>query len=255
MTAPQPARDLDGQVGLVTGGAGGIGRAVCRSLVESGAAVLVADLDLDAATAVASELGGSASAMRVDVTSEGDVDAMVALVVRAHGRLDFAVNNAGIAGRQQSFVDVSLETWRRTLDVNLTSAFLCMRAELRVMLDARAGSIVNLSSAAAYRPPPGLPHYVASKNGVLGLTKSASIEFAKSGVRVNTVAPGSIDTPMLRETMGDDPRTRGAVSSRWAAGRMGEPSEVAAAVVWLCSPEASFVNGAHLIVDGGMVSL
>jgi NAD(P)-dependent dehydrogenase (short-subunit alcohol dehydrogenase family) len=244
-----------GQVGLVTGGAGGIGRAVASLLTGRGATVILADRDEAKTIAAARDFGESAHPIVTDITDEDAVDSMVAGIVRDFGRLDFAVNNAGIGGVPQRFIDTSLETWSRALSVNLTGTFLCMRAELRAMTDAAAGAIVNVSSASAYRPPTGIPAYVASKNGILGLTRSAALEFAATGIRVNTVVPGSIDTPMLRATMGDDPETIRSVTSRWAAGRMGTPEEVACAIAWLCSHEASFVNGLSLIVDGGMLSL
>jgi NAD(P)-dependent dehydrogenase (short-subunit alcohol dehydrogenase family) len=253
----EPEAGFHGRVGLVTGAAGGIGRAICAQLVARGAHVVLADSDpggLEDATR-SLQAADRVRRLTVDVTEESQTQAMVDYVLSEFGRLDFAINNAGIAGRPASFVDVSLETWNRTIAVNLTSVFLCMRAELKAMLDQEAGAIVNVSSASALRPIPGLPHYVASKSGILGLTRSAAIEFGRRGIRTNSLIPGSIDTQMIRETMGDDPSTIDSVRARWVSGRMGLPEEAAHAAVWLCSPESAFVNGASIVVDGGMLSL
>jgi NAD(P)-dependent dehydrogenase (short-subunit alcohol dehydrogenase family) len=253
----EPEAGFHGRAGIVTGAAGGIGQAICAQLVARGARVVLADVDLGRLEETGRELGAPdrVRAMKVDVTDEGQTEGLISYALTEFGRLDFAINNAGIAGRPESFVDMSLDTWQRTLAVNLTSVFLCMRAELRAMLAQGSGAIVNVSSTAALRPVPGLPHYVASKNGVLGLTRSAAIEFGKQGIRTNSLIPGSIDTPMIRETMGGDPATADAVRARWVSGRMGRPEEAAHAAVWLCSPEAAFVNGASIVVDGGMLSL
>jgi NAD(P)-dependent dehydrogenase (short-subunit alcohol dehydrogenase family) len=250
-------QDFQGRVGIVTGAAGGIGRAMSSALLARGAQVVLADSNLSGLDEVVGLLNSTdrVRSVKIDVGSEDDVEKMVRLAVSEYGRLDFAINNAGIAGRPETFVDVSLDTWNRTIAINLTSVFLCMRAELRPMLAQGSGAIVNVASTSALRPTPGMPHYVASKNGVLGLTRSAAIEYGPRGVRTNTLIPGSIDTPMIRETLGDDPVTIQAVKSRWVSGRMGLPEEAALAAVWLCSPEASFVNGASIVVDGGMLHL
>jgi len=254
---PTPGEGFRGRVGIVTGAAGGIGRAMCAQLVARGAHVILADVDALGLEEVARGLGATdqVRTMKVDVSNESDTENLVRYTLSEFGQLDFAINNAAIAGRPQSFVDISLDTWHRTIAVNLTSVFLCMRAELRPMLAQGSGAIVNVASTSALRPVPGLPHYVASKSGVLGLSRSAAIEFGARGIRTNSLIPGSIDTPMIRETMGDDPATIEAVKSRWVSGRMGRPDEVAHAAVWLCSPEATFVNGASIVVDGGILNL
>lgn len=243
-----------GRAGLVTGGGSGLGRATALAFAGGGTAVLVADRDGDAAAGVAAEVvasGGSAVACTTDVTDPAACDAMVAACVEAFGRLDVAVNNAGTTGVAGSVVDYPLDAWRATMVVNLDGVFHSMRSELPVMVGAGRGAIVNVASGAGLRGFPGLPAYVASKHGVVGLTRSAAIECAPLGVRINCVCPGSTRTPMLEGYMGGDPKVERMMTAGVPLRRLGTPEEIAAAIVWLCSDEASYMVGHALAVDGG----
>jgi NAD(P)-dependent dehydrogenase (short-subunit alcohol dehydrogenase family) len=224
-------KDLVDRVAVVTGGASGIGAATAAQLRDRGATVVVADLP------------------DVDVTDEAAVVGFFDDVVAAHGRLDLAANCAGVNGAYGPVVDLSLDEWCRVLDVNLTGVFLCLREELRRM---ERGSIVNVSSAAGVQGFANLPHYVASKHGVIGLTRSAALEQARRGVRINAVAPGSIRTPMLEAFCGNDEGALEGMGRMSPIGRLGTPDEVAAAIVWLCSDAASFITGMVLSADGGV---
>jgi NAD(P)-dependent dehydrogenase (short-subunit alcohol dehydrogenase family) len=244
-------------VALVTGGASGIGRATAEAFVREGARVLVCDRDEQEGTRLAAELsaaGGEVRFVRTDVTREPDVEAAVARALAAFGRLDCAVNSAGVTGAGGAVQDLTLEAWSQTLLVNLTGVFLCLKHELPEMQRRGSGAIVNVASGAGLIGVPGLSPYSASKHGVLGLTRSAAQENARTGVRVNAVCPGSTDTPMLRSSMASSPGLEKIILASSPAGRLGRPEEVAEACVWLCSDRASFVNGASLVVDGGAVA-
>ncbi len=235
------ARELEGKVALVTGGASGIGAATADRLRAMGAAVVVADVE------------GSPP---VDVTDEGAVDAVVEFVVQEHGRLDIAANVAGTSGTYANVADATTDAWRRTLQVNLDAVFFCMRAELRAMQHAgNGGAIVNVASSAGKMGVPGLAAYSASKHGVLGLTKSAALEVARDGIRVNAVCPGTIRTPMLRGFVGGDEALLEKMGRQAPMGRLGEPDEIAAAIAWLCTDAASFVTGHALEADGGVAAI
>jgi NAD(P)-dependent dehydrogenase (short-subunit alcohol dehydrogenase family) len=182
---------------------------------------------------------------------------VVALLNEVHdrfGRLDFAHNNAGVTDTVCPTAEMTLERWRRTIDVDLTGVFLCMREELRLMIPARRGSIVNTSSGVGVRGAAGLPAYVAAKHGVVGLTKTTALEVATMGIRVNAILPGAVDTPMLVETLEGDPDALAAMVAMHPIGRIGQPEEIATAVIFLCSDGASFVTGVALPVDGGVVA-
>jgi NAD(P)-dependent dehydrogenase (short-subunit alcohol dehydrogenase family) len=244
-------------VALVTGGGSGIGRATAEAFVREGARVLVCDRDEQEGTRLAAELsaaGGEVRFVRTDVTREPDVEAAVARALAAFGRLDCAVNSAGVTGAGGAVQDLTLEAWSQTLLVNLTGVFLCLKHELPEMQRRGSGAIVNVASGAGLIGVPGLSPYSASKHGVLGLTRSAAQENARTGVRVNAVCPGSTDTPMLRSSMASSPGLEKIILASSPAGRLGRPEEVAEACVWLCSDRASFVNGASLVVDGGAVA-
>jgi NAD(P)-dependent dehydrogenase (short-subunit alcohol dehydrogenase family) len=248
---------LAGKAALVTGGASGIGRATALAFAREGARVLVADTAVAEGEQVARairEAGGEASFSRTDVTREADVAALVLRAVDEFGRLDCAVNNAGVTGGGGAIQDLALEVWSRTLAINLTAVFLCMKHELAVMRAQKSGAIVNMSSGAGVIAVPGLAAYCASKHGVLGLTKTAAVENARSGVRVNAILPGSTDTPMLQAAMASDPKLRKLIESSSPAGRLGLPEEIAEAAVWLCCDRASFVSGESMLVDGGSVA-
>lgn len=244
-------------VALVTGGGSGIGQATVRLLAARGVRVVAADIDGGRAAATVEPLGPQrAVAVQVDVTSAESVEAMVTAGVEAFGRLDIAVNAAGITGEYLDTGDRSVEEWRKMIDVNLTGVFLCLRAELRQMVAAReaaedvSGVIVNVSSGAGEKGVPGLAHYSAAKHGVVGLTRSAALEYARRGIRINAVLPGPIRTPMLQGFAGGDEGVD-AMGKMMPIGRAGEADEVAQTIAWLCSDEASYVTGHLLSVDGG----
>jgi NAD(P)-dependent dehydrogenase (short-subunit alcohol dehydrogenase family) len=246
---------VDDKVALVTGAAGGIGSASARLFASEGAKVLVVDIDGDGAEKVAAGIradGGDAVARAVDVTDEAAVDAMVAAAVERWGRLDCAHNNAGISDQKSGLTQLTMEQWERMIAVNLTSVFLCLKHELRQMVAQGGGAIVNTSSGAGLVAYPPLPHYVAAKHGVLGLTKCAAVEFARQAIRVNAVLPGLIETPMLRDSMGT-PEQEAGMRASVPRGELGQPDEVAEAAVWLCSERASFVSGESMLVDGASV--
>ena len=244
-----------GRVALVTGGASGIGRATAGLLAARGDTVVVADLDEARAAEVARELGGGASAVGVDVSDEDAVRDMVAQVVARHGRLDAAMNNAGISDAQHSWIDFPTDRWERMIAVNLGSVFLCLKHELAQLVgqepvDGLRGAIVNTSSGAGLIPAPGQPHYTAAKHGVLGLTRSAAQEFASQGIRVNAILPGLTETPMIE----NQPRQMLDAMARMSpTGALGRPVDVAQAAAWLLTPEAQWVNGQSIVVDGGGV--
>ncbi len=185
------------------------------------------------------------------MTDEAQVQAAVDTAVERYGRLDCAHNNAGTSGTPSAFHDLTLEDWNRVVALNLTGVFLCLKHELAVMAAAGRGAIVNTSSGAGVIGFPGLPHYVASKHGVLGLTKTAAQEYVRQGIRVNAICPGTTDTPMMQSFIGGDPAMEAFMSKTVPTGEMGRPEQVAEAVVWLCSDRASFVNGESMAVDGG----
>ncbi|MFZ6004695.1 MAG: SDR family NAD(P)-dependent oxidoreductase [Actinomycetota bacterium] len=237
------AADLGGRVALVTGGASGIGAATVALLRARGASVVA--LDLHPADGVDA----------LDVTDEHAVDAMVASIVERYGRLDLAANVAGTPGVYADVADTTTDTWRSTMAVNLDGVFFCVRAELRAMRAQGSGSIVNVASSAGRMGVPGLAAYSASKHGVIGLTKSAAMEVARTGIRVNAVLPGSVRTPMLRGFVGGDEALLEKMGQRAPMGRLGEPEEIAEAIVWLLSDAASFVTGNSLAPDGGVAAV
>jgi NAD(P)-dependent dehydrogenase (short-subunit alcohol dehydrogenase family) len=246
-----------GRVAIVTGGASGIGRATAERLAAEGAAVLIADLDEGAGMGVVTAIdaaGGTARFCLTDVTDHAQVDAMVAAALDEFGRLDLAVNNAGTAGTYAALGDQTLAEWDRVLAVNLTSTFLCLKAEIPAMMSSGGGAVVNVASAAGLMGFAHLPAYVASKHGVVGLTKSVALEYANRGVRVNVVCPGSVRTPMLAGFVGGDHEALERMGRTAPVGRLAEPGEVAAAIAWLCSDDASYVTGHALSVDGGVMA-
>ena len=242
-------------IALVTGGGSGIGRATALTLAARGARVMVADVDGDAAHRTAGEIGDAAAAVHVDVADAAAVGAMVTCTVERFGGLDWACNIAGIAPDPKPFVEHSATDWQRTIDVNLTGVFLCMQCELRQMLaQGRGGAIVNMSSGAGVVPAPGQPQYTAAKHGVLGLTKQAAQEYARAGIRVNAVLPGQTETGPMRAYLDALPDHGEKMLRRLPMQRMATADEIANAVAWLCSADASYVNGESLVVDGGLLA-
>ena len=250
---------LDGKSALITGGGGGIGRATALAFAREGARVAVADLMAEAARETVAQVnaaGGQAISLSGDVSRDADVRAMIDAVVGTYGRLDCAFNNAGIAGWQVDAIlkktaEWSEEAFDRMIAVNLKGVWLCMRHELPQMQAQGGGAIVNTGSIAGLVGLPNSSAYVAAKHGVIGLTKTAALEYAEANIRVNAVCPGYIKTPMTEPSM----RLRGeAILAQTPLKRMGSPEEIAEMVVWLCSERASYVSGAAYNVDGGWMA-
>jgi NAD(P)-dependent dehydrogenase (short-subunit alcohol dehydrogenase family) len=246
---------VDGAIALVTGAGSGIGRASAVLFAQEGAAgVVVADVDADGVqiTVAAVEAAGAAALpVHVDIADDASVAAMVRATLDRFGRLDCAHNNAGVAGAAGRTADCTEENWRHVIDVNLTGTWLCVKHEITAMRALGGGSIVNTASTVGLIANVGLPAYVASKHGILGLTKAAAVDHRHDNVRVNAICPGATLTGMMRANAGDTPDKLAAIERAQPGGRIAAPEEQAAAAVWLCSPHASFVTGTYLVVDNG----
>ena len=247
-------QEFEGKVALVTGAGSGIGLATAKGFAEAGAAVVLADRDKEAALAAAEKLivaGYKALGIECDVADEQQVAAMIERTVSGYGRLDAACNNAGIHVPLSETADAAGEDFDHLMSINLRGVWNCMKHELRAMLEQGGGAIVNVSSQSGIAGIAGLGAYTASKHGVLGLTKSAALEYAAKGIRVNAVCPGSVLTPMVERALASHPESMNKVIADIPLGRLGRAEEIAAAVLWLCGPAASFVIGHALVVDGG----
>ena len=247
-------REFEGKVAFVTGAAGGIGFATARAFAESGAAVVITDVNENAAKAAADALtnaGHKALGLRCDVSDEAQVATAIAETVSVFGRLDAAYNNAGLHAPSVETADALAEDFDRVIAVNLRGVWACMKHELRQMRKQGNGTIVNCSSQSGLAGIAGLGAYTASKHGVIGLTKAAALEYARRGIRINAICPGTANTPMVAKAMKDHPAEMQAVIDDIPLGRMGTPEEIASAVLWLCSPGAGFMIGQIVAPDGG----
>ncbi|MCH8282081.1 MAG: SDR family oxidoreductase [Chloroflexi bacterium] len=251
------AGQLEGKVSLITGGGSGIGKASALAFAREGSKVVVADVNVDGGdetVRLIQDTGGEATFVRADVSNASDVSAMVDHAVQTYNRLDCAFNNAGVSGGQGRIHEYAEDDWSRVLDINLTGVWLCLKYEIIQMLNQGGGAIVNTASVMGLVGGSRSPAYGATKHGVVGLTKTAAVDYAQSGIRVNAVCPGYIRTPMIEQGILLDPGGEERVVSRHPMHRLGTPEEVAETVVWLCSDAASFVTGHAMAVDGGYVA-
>ena len=248
------ARRLEDRVALVTGGSAGIGRASALAFAREGAKVVVSDIDVaggEETVKMIGKAGGGAIFVKADVSNAIEVEALINKAIETYGRLDYAHNNAGIPGIVAPTTECTEENWDRVININLKGVWLCMKYEIPQMLKQGGGAIVNTASVLGLVGEEDMPAYVASKHGVVGLTKAAALEYATAGIRVNAVCPGVIRTPGAERLIAEDPQWEGLRLAEHPIGRLGTPLEVAEAAVWLCSDAASFVTGLVMAVDGG----
>ena len=249
-------KDLNGKVAIVTGGASGIGQVTAKLYAALGAKVVVSDLHEQAGNDVITQIkqkGDDAIFIKADVSKPEDCEQLVSKTIEAYGRVDIAFNNAGISGEANPIGDMSIEGWNRIIAVNLNSVFYCMKYELQQMVKQGQGAIVNNSSILGSVGFANSAGYVAAKHGIVGLTKNAALEYSSKGIRVNSIGPAFINTPLLAEA-GIDENAKKALVQLHPIGRLGESSEVAELVVWLSSDKASFVTGSYYSIDGGYLS-
>ena len=245
---------LEGKVALVTGGSSGIGRASALAFAREGAKVVIADVDVaggEGTAKIVEEAGGEAIFVKTDVANATEVEALISKAVKTYGQLNCAHNNVGVTGMWSPVIQCTEENWDYVINVSLKSVWLCMKYEIPQMLRRGGGAIVNTASLVGLVAIENVPAYVASKHGVVGLTKAAALEYAKAGIRVNAVCPGGIRTPPFERHIAKSPQLEAIEISKHPIGRFGTPLEVAEAVVWLCSDAASFVTGLAMAVDGG----
>jgi NAD(P)-dependent dehydrogenase (short-subunit alcohol dehydrogenase family) len=245
---------LAGKVALVVGGTGAIGAAAARDFAAAGAAVVIAGRNADAGRKIAGDIdhsGGQAVFIAADVTDAGSIQSLIGQVVQRFQRLDCAFNNAGWEGHARRSAEIDEADWQRMLDVKLSGTWRCMKNELAQMQKQGHGAIVNMAGNWGVQGAPNYASYSAAAHGVMGLTRSAALEYARDGIRVNAVCPGAVDTPLLDRMVGGDAGIKDAIGAQTAIGRIARPEEVARAVVWLCSDAASYVSGDGLLMTGG----
>ena len=251
-------QNLKNKVALVTGGSSGIGRASAIALAKTGAKVVIADIDTSGGEKTIQEikeLCGEAKFVKANVSKALDVERLIQQIVKTYGRLDCAHNNVGIEGEIAKTADCSEENWDNVIQTNLKSIWLCMKYEINQMSKQYNGVIVNTSSVyGMVGCERGMPAYVASKHGIIGLTKTAALEYADLGIRVNAICPGDINTPFRQRLVGNDCKEELNSCPRYPIGRIGKAEEVAGAVVWLCSDEATYVTGSLIVIDGGLTA-
>lgn len=243
-------QEFDGKVVLVTGAGSGIGRGIALAFAREGARCIVSDLNSEAGeetVQIVNDLGGTAAFIQADVTRESEVMATVKFCMNSFGRLDCACNNAGVAFADKPLTECTEEEWDRTININLKSVWLCMKHQIPELLKQPGSAIVNTASVVALATPGLVSPYTASKHGVVGLTKSAAVEYAPQGLRVNAICPGITKTPLLNAA----PEFLDALAEHVPAKRLGQPDEMADAAVWLCSEKSKFVTGHALVIDGG----
>ncbi len=248
------SKTLTGKVALVTGGASGIGRATALRLAREGGRVVIADVDQvggEETAGLVSGLGGNAAFIRADVSKTADVSAAVDMAVQQFGRLDLAVNCAGVLGSGASMIDFTEDDWDEVMGINLKGTWLCMKHEIPAMMQSGGGAIVNLSSIAGLVGSQHSPAYAASKHGVVGLSKTAALQYAPHNIRVNCICPSAVLSPMLETLVTRNPQVGAKLKASQPNGRFANPAEIAEVAVWLCSDAASFVTGTALPVDGG----
>lgn len=247
--------DPNSTVAIVTGAGGGIGRAIAKRFGNDGMKVVVGDIDTEGGSDTVAEIqaeGGQAVFVETDVTAKSDLDELVETTVEEYGGVDILINNAGIEGKTDTTAEQQLSNWEQIIDVNLRGVFLGMQAAIPAMLEDDGGSIVNISSVAGVVGFAGRSPYVASKHGVIGLTKTAALEFAADGIRVNAVCPGVIETEMIERAREEDPEEMEQITAATPMARLGQPEEIAGVTAWLCSEDASFVTGESVVADGGL---
>jgi NAD(P)-dependent dehydrogenase (short-subunit alcohol dehydrogenase family) len=248
--------EFTGKVALVTGAASGIGRAVAIGYAREGAKVVVSDIDEkggEETVRLVKETGSDAAFIKTDVSDPKQVEDLVRSCVSTFGGLHLACNNAGIGGESNSTADYSIDGWHKVININLNSVFYCLKYEIPAITNSGGGAIVNMASILGQVAFSHAPAYVAAKHGVVGLTQTAAVEFAASGVRVNSIGPGFIQTPMI-SALEQDRQMNDMLVSLHPIGRLGKPEEVADAVIWLCSSKSTFVVGAYIEVDGGYLA-